>query len=312
MNYENVDCVKFLGTLDDRSIDMMCIDPPYYRVVNDKWDNQWFTADEYYKWCEQWIAELGRVAKHSCSLWLFGFPYQLTKVLPFIEKAGFTFRQQIVVNKGMQAVAGRVSDKLKMFPTATESIFYFHYEARDTVRDMLQKEKKRLDMTGRDVNEYLGKAINGGGTFSCIASEKKPIEHRVYPTKEDWNKLSKIMDLPTYEDYVYTFNLPMGLTDVWNDINFYDQKVKKIHSTQKPEKLIERLVLASSDKGDNVLDIFAGSGTTGVVCKNNDRTFIGCEIDTDYYNKSIDRIDRIETNSPTLGELLGAMAQAVP
>tara|TARA_B100000287_G_scaffold350614_1_gene339483 strand:- start:49 stop:990 length:942 start_codon:yes stop_codon:yes gene_type:complete len=294
LNYKNQDCLEFLSSLDDDVIDLICTDPPYYRVVNDKWDNQWFTIDEYYEWCEKWINELGRVAKWNCSFWLFGFPEQLSTLLPIINKAGFTFRQQIVVNKGMQAVAGRTSNKLKMYPTATESIFFFHYEARDHIRDLLQRERKYLNWKGKDVNAHLGKAISGGGTFACIASEKKPREHRVYPTREDWNKLKQVMYLPEYDDVVYTFNIQTGLTDVWDDINFYDRKVKKFHSTQKPIPLIERIIKTSSNEGHKVLDIFGGSGSTGVVCKMHNREFIGCEIDEEYYNKSLDRIRTVE------------------
>ena len=72
LKYENANCLDFLKALPDKSIDLITTDPPYYRVVNDDWDNQWFTVDEYYNWCEQWIAELGRVAKWSCSFWIFG------------------------------------------------------------------------------------------------------------------------------------------------------------------------------------------------------------------------------------------------
>lgn len=311
MNYKNQDCIEYLKSLDDRAVDLILTDPPYFRVVKDQWDNQWFTSDEYYAWCEQWIAELGRVAKWSASFWLFGFPQQLTTLLPVIERAGFTFRQQIVVNKGMQAVAGRTSDKLKMFPTATESIFFFHYEARDHIRDLLQAERKRLNMKGCDVNGYLGKATTGGGTFACVASEKKPREHRVYPTRSDWTKLQEIMNLPEYDDLVYTFNLPRGLTDVWDDINFYDRKVTKIHSTQKPVALMERLVLASSNAGNSVLDIFAGSGSTAVACKMHGREFLGCEIDSEYYTKSLERIKSTvpvqEVAQSTLAAYLGAV-----
>lgn len=303
VNFKNQDCLKFLRGIEDRSIDLICTDPPYFRVVNDEWDNQWFTSDEYYEWCIQWINELGRVAKWSCSFWLFGFPQQLTKLLPSIEKAGFTFRQQIIVHKGMQAVAGRTSNKLKMFPTATESIFFFHYEARDHIRDILQSEIKRLGWNGRNVNAYLGKATTGGGTFACIASMKKPREHRTYPTKCDWQKLQEIMRLPEYEDVVYTFNLPKGLTDVWTDINFYDRSVKKIHSTQKPLALIERLVLASSQESQKVLDIFTGSGTTAVACKLLGRKFLGCEIDPNYYKVARERIRNAEKEGITEEEI---------
>ena len=311
MNYKNQDCIEYLKSLDDRAVDLILTDPPYFRVVKDQWDNQWFTSDEYYAWCEQWIAELGRVAKWSASFWLFGFPQQLTTLLPVIERAGFTFRQQIVVNKGMQAVAGRTSDKLKMFPTATESIFFFHYEARDHIRDLLQAERKRLNMKGCDVNGYLGKATTGGGTFACVASEKKPREHRVYPTRSDWTKLQEIMNLPEYDDLVYTFNLPRGLTDVWDDINFYDRKVTKIHSTQKPVALMERLVLASSNAGNSVLDIFAGSGSTAVACKMHGREFLGCEIDSEYYTKSLERIKSTVPVQEVAQSILAAHLDAV-
>ena len=99
------------------------------------------------------------------------------------------------------------------------------------------------------------------------------------------------MNLPEYDDLVYTFNIQTGLTDVWNDINFYDRKQVKFHSTQKPIPLIERIIKTSSNKNQTVLDIFGGSGSTGVACKLHDRKFIGCEIDEQYYTKSLDRIN---------------------
>ena len=295
MILENKDCVDFLQSLDDRSIDLMCIDPPYYRVVNDEWDNQWHTSEDYYKWCSQWIKELGRVAKWNCSFWLFGFPKQLCNLLPVIEEAGFNFRQQVIIDKGMQSVAGRVGSKLKMFPTTTESIFFFHYDARDYIRDLLQSERKRLNMTSKDCNALLGKATNGGGTFSCIASELKHKEHRVYPTREDWIKFQSVMNLPEYDDVVYTFNMPMGLTDVWWDINFYDRREKKFHNTQKPIPLMERLINTSSNPGQTVLDIFSGSGSTAVACKTLDRKFVGCELDENYYDLSKERIENYQS-----------------
>lgn len=54
------------------------------------------------------------------------------------------------------------------------------------------------------------------------------------------------------------------------------------HPTQKPEKLLELIILASSNEGDVVLDPFFGSGTTGVVAKKLNRNFIGIEKNNDY------------------------------
>ena len=64
----------------------------------------------------------------------------------------------------------------------------------------------------------------------------------------------------------------------------------KIHPTEKPVKLMERLILASSNPGDVVLDNCMGSGTTGVACVNTGRNFIGMEMDEGYYQIAKDRI----------------------
>lgn len=64
----------------------------------------------------------------------------------------------------------------------------------------------------------------------------------------------------------------------------------KIHPTEKPLKLMERLILASSNPGDVVLDTCMGSGTTGVACVNTGRDFIGIERDENYFNIASNRI----------------------
>lgn len=65
----------------------------------------------------------------------------------------------------------------------------------------------------------------------------------------------------------------------------------KLHPTQKPLELIEKLVLASSNEGDTVFDPCMGSGTTGVACKKNNRKFIGIEMDREFYNIASHRIE---------------------
>ena len=284
----NVDCLEYLRSIDDRSIDMMVIDPPYYNVVNEDWDNQWKTMEDYHLWCREWIKELRRVSKYSCSLWLFGFPHRVMHLLPFIEEQGFKLKQQIVVSKGIRSVAGKTKSTNRMFPTTTEVIYYFHYDASDYIAELLKSEKDRLGMSVSELNEILGKPNNGGGVFSAFTTNNK--ERRAVPKKEYWDALSNIMELPPYRDVVYTFNSQSGLTDVWDDIDFYRDKGRRIHPTQKPIALIERIILTSSNEGDNVLDIFSGSGTTGVVCKLNGRKFLGCEINPKYYNRSKERI----------------------
>ena len=63
------------------------------------------------------------------------------------------------------------------------------------------------------------------------------------------------------------------------------------HPTPKPVELIKRLILASSDPGDLILDCFLGSGTTAVASILTGRKFIGCEVDTGYFDLSCQRIE---------------------
>ncbi len=68
-------------------------------------------------------------------------------------------------------------------------------------------------------------------------------------------------------------------SNFWDDISvpYWSMPENTAHPTQKPEKLIAKLILASSNENDLVLDIFAGSGTTGVVAKKLGRNFINLE-----------------------------------
>jgi site-specific DNA-methyltransferase (adenine-specific) len=283
----NMDCLEYLDNLHDKIINTVILDPPYYMVVKEKWDNKWNDFEDYLKWLGDIIKKIERVAKYSCSLWIFGFPYQLSFIIPICEKYGFTYRQHITINKGIRSVAGRTSSKLKMFPVATEYLIYFHKEARYVIRDILRKKQQETKKTSQEINTYLGKAINGGGTWSSIAGEKQ--KNLQYPTKEDWDKLDILFGgiEEKYDDYVYKFNVLQGLTDVWDDINFYEKTYKKTHPTQKPYKLIERIINCSTEKNDAVLDIFMGSGMTGFVCKNTERNFYGCELDVKYFNENL-------------------------
>ena len=73
-----------------------------------------------------------------------------------------------------------------------------------------------------------------------------------------------------------------------------DEDGKKIHNTQKPEKLLEHIVLASTKMSDIVLDCFFGTGTTGSVAKKLSRNFIGIEKEEEYVEVSRRRIDNTE------------------
>jgi modification methylase len=78
-----------------------------------------------------------------------------------------------------------------------------------------------------------------------------------------------------------------------------DEDGRKVHPTQKPEALLARILLASSNPGDVVLDPFFGTGTTGAVAKMLGRDFIGCERDHTYAAAARKRIDGVERMDET-------------
>lgn len=66
---------------------------------------------------------------------------------------------------------------------------------------------------------------------------------------------------------------------------------RNYHACQKPLDILTRLVKCSTDEGDTVLDLFMGSGSTGVACVNTNRRFIGIEKDEKYFEIAKERIE---------------------
>ncbi len=81
-------------------------------------------------------------------------------------------------------------------------------------------------------------------------------------------------------------------SNLWTDlvVPFWSMAENTVHPTQKPERLVERLLLASSRPGDLVADPFLGSGTTAVVARRMGRRFLGCELNPDYVRLAFKRL----------------------
>lgn len=290
------DCIEKLKYYEDNFFDLTIADPPYWKVVSEKWDYQWRTENDYIEWSKKWFNEVYRTLRYGGTFYLFGYFRMLALLIPYLQDIGFSLRQQIVINKGMKAVAGRATKNYKMFPNVTESILFLTKDNIPYSRNLLKSQQKKLGLTSKQINEALGVKSNGGGMWS-IYTGKNICEQ--FPTKELWEKLQSILkfDLP-YEKISQTYNAEMGITDVWDDIDFY--KEKRYHPTQKPLKLIERLVKVSSNVGDRVLDPFGGSGSTMVACNNTKRQSTIIELDEDYIKKIQERIKDINSQPKSL------------
>ena len=96
----------------------------------------------------------------------------------------------------------------------------------------------------------------------------------------------------------YTLLMRKGASKYINDIGgsktvhkFENIIGNKVHPTEKPIDLMEFYVKNSSNEGEMVLDMFMGSGSTGVACKNTNRNFIGIELDDKYFEIAKNRIE---------------------
>src|SRR4030065_480340 len=92
-------------------------------------------------------------------------------------------------------------------------------------------------------------------------------------------------------------------SNIWNDISvpFWSMPENTEHPTQKPEKLLAKLILASTNEGDIVFDPFLGSGTTAVTAKKLGRKYIGVEIDNYYCSLALKRLELAERDKKIQG-----------
>ena len=276
-----------LGRITDKSVDLVIADPPYWKVIGEKWDYEWRTEEDYIKWSLQWLEQVSRILRYGGSFYLFGYFRTLALLVPHFDGLGLSLRQQILIDKGMRSVSGRATKNYRMFPNTTESVLFITRENRKFIKPYLKEYQQKRGYTSKEMNELLGVKSNGGGMWS-IYTGKNICEQ--FPTKEIWEKLKTILEFDLeYKDVSQTYNPQLGLTDVWYDIDFY--KEDRIHPTQKPLKLIQRLIYASSNEGDLIVDPFGGSGSTAISSLILNRKCITIEKDSQYISLLNSRID---------------------
>ena len=223
----NQSCFDFLPTIPDKSVNLVCIDPPYevsreagfentkptgkdtdrFRVSMDfgEWDKGFSGLDIAVKECY-------RVLKDNGTMICFYDLWKLTTLKDYFEDAGF---KQL-----------RFIEWIKTNPVPINSKLNYLTNAREI-------------------------AVLG-------VKKGKPTFHS------------------EYDNGIYKFPI------------CHDKG--RFHPTQKPIALIEALIKKHSNEGDLVLDCFSGSGSTAVAALNLGRSFVGCELDAEYYKKSMERI----------------------
>lgn len=138
--------------------------------------------------------------------------------------------------------------------------------------------------------------FTAGDEFTFNTDAVKVRRRVLAPYRE--NGLPK--DWTTSEEGNYRDTHPSNL---WTDISvpFWSMPENTDHPTQKPEKLLAKIILASTNPGDLILDPFAGSGTTAVVAKKLGRDFVAIESDEQYCLLAQKRLDMAEADKSIQG-----------
>ncbi|MFX0032044.1 MAG: DNA-methyltransferase [Promethearchaeota archaeon] len=242
-----VDNLEFLRELDSEYIDLIYIDPPFFSGVDyQEFSDRWDSLDDYLEFMNLRVIEMHRVLKTTGSFYLHCDPNAVFDLKPLCDLifGKDNFRRELIWN--VSSVSGFKS-QVKGWVRQHDTILYYTKSNNFTFNKQYKPYKK----------DYI----------------KKMFRY----TDEDGRIYRKRRGGKQYLD-----DRPGNLLgDVWNDIYSFQTTTRSKeylgYPTQKPEKLLERIILASSNEGDLVADFFCGTGTTLVVAKKLNRSWIGTD-----------------------------------
>ena len=236
------DAIQRMGQLASDTAQLIVADPPYYQVLDQRWDRQWRSPREYLAWTKEWLAAAKRVLRPDGLLYCFG---QLGKrehlFLHVMASAteSWHFHDLITWDRTVGYRERRDS-----FTPATEMILVL----RKGDRVQFNKDAVREPYDAATVREYL--------------------------------RDKRYKDRAARERHLAAGKFA---TNLWRIPSLRGNHGEKCgHPAQKPLRLIERIVLSSSNPGDVVLDPFLGSGTPAVAALRHGRNWIGIEADASY------------------------------
>lgn len=236
------DIFQFFAKLEDNSVDLVIADPPY-NMNKASWDT-FRTEKEYFDFTFKWLEMLLPKCKNTASVYLFNNAYNSAIIVNFLREKDLLFRNWITWYKkdGFSATK-------KRFVNAQETILFYTKSDHYT----FNADDIRTPYMSTDRIEHAAqKGILKNGK-------------RWFP-----NEKGKLCN------------------DVWEITSQRHKEkvngriVKPLHPTIKPDEMIERIIKASSNPDDLVLDLFSGSGTTSRIAKKLGRHFIGCEKNEEY------------------------------
>lgn len=250
------DALALLGTLADRSVDLVVTDPPY-AIGKAEWD-EFESLDAYVDWCDAWLAEVERVLAPHGSAYVCGFSEILADVKARSARR-FAACRWLVWTYRNKANLG------KDWGRSHESILH------------LRKADARIDVDAVRV-PYNGHTTRYPTRIQAVSSQYgRGVRRDKWEPHPLGAKPRDVIEVPV---------ICNGMAE------------KTPHATQKPEALIEKLILASSAPGQLVVDPFVGSGTTAVVAAKLGRRWIAGDAEARYVGLTRERLARSARTMP--------------
>lgn len=236
------EAIATLKTLPPACAQAIIADPPYNNVLDVKWDQAWETSGEFIHWMKDWAGEAMRVLRDDGLCFIFG---QLGKrEHAFLQVMSELTRLHTFHDLIIWDRAVGYNERRDSLTPAYEMVLVLRKS--DAVK--FNKETVREAYDEKTIAQYLRDK-----RYKDREAREKHLQQGKFATN--------ILRVPSLK----------GIS-----------KEKCGHPSQKPEALIQKLVLMSTDEGDLVLDPFLGSGTTAIVAHRENRRYLGIEIDASY------------------------------
>ena len=280
------DCIKRLKTVPDGVATLVATDPPFniglkYDLYEDKVDYKTYIA-----WCKSWISECYRVLAPNGSIYVsIGDEYQ-AEINILLKEAGFFFRNTIVwyytFGENQRNKFNRCHTMIHYFSKSATD-FKFNADAVKVPSKRQLMGDKRAKAGGKCPDDVWESLSNGNPTPSAL------IDNQWDGTVEE-----SIANMPMIQRLGEAVGIP---DDVWKISRvcgtFKERLLKKdgsAHPCQQPQSTFERMLRASSDEGDLVIDPFCGTGTCGFVAHEMNRRFITMDLSEEYCRVAAERI----------------------
>ena len=280
--------MEYLKNLEDESVDLICVDPPYFEIITDSWDNQWKDQDAYLEWCREWTEECFRVLKPGRCFYVWGTTKEDTllryklEVLNSIDDAHYKNWIIWAYDWG-----GRTK---KTFARKHEDILMYS-KGKDFLFNADDVRVPRAVKTNMNIQRKINLLKKHASKIAFSAKDIHSWQKYSYHKKTDAELATELVAQQVKNVAFAKGKIP---TDVWTKNNHTTSKeYAGWHPTQKPIALLERIIKANTNPGDTVMDCFVGSGSTMIAAANTGRSFTGCEFDKEYCDKSIARFEEL-------------------